>query len=264
MIASTLLARISRAARRARDLLEWHPEWWMLAISVIAWLMFAASMRVSSTPSVCSSIYPGPVSTSPRFTTEYGNWLLMTLAMMLPLVVLPLRHVAFRSFRSHRNRAMAAFMVGYLAVWTVVGAAFVPLMILIAAGESGQFALWLAVMLAIAWQFAPAKTRAARRCHRTEALSASGYRAYFDCLTFGVRTGSNCAMSCWALMFVSALAMHNLLAMICIQAIMINDRYELPWASGALNSLRSALRGASQFAMAGVTALPASRKPFHL
>jgi predicted metal-binding membrane protein len=239
MASGTATALVPHRAWRFRELLAWHPEWWMLAISAGAWLVIVLSMSDSFVPEICSLASFGPIGNSiarlrirpvsAELSSEYIGWLLMTAAMMLPLTVLPVRHVAFRSFSSRRNRAVAIFLIGYLIVWAFAGAALVP--VLIAArtldGSGGRFTLAFGLVLAAAWQWTPLKLRASRRCHRTVALSPIGWRADVDCVRFGVGTGSNCAFSCWALMLTPVLASHSLLAMICFQAVALHERYEL-------------------------------------
>jgi predicted metal-binding membrane protein len=239
MAAGTAPSQVTRLFRGLGEWAAWHPEWWVLAISAGAWLIMALSATGSFVPRICYSPSFGPIESSfvrlrvwplsSQLAPEYVGWLLMTIAMMLPLTVFPVRHVAFRSFSWRRNRAVASFLIGYLLVWALVGAALVPVLIAARAleGSGGRFALTVGLMLAAVWQLTPSQLRASRRCHRTIALSAAGWRADADCVRFGVGTGGNCAFSCWALMLTPALASHSLLAMTCVQAVALHERYEL-------------------------------------
>ena len=49
-----------------------------------------------------------------------ASWLLMVIAMMLPLVIDPIRGVAARSLWPRRHRAVGGFLLG-LSVWLVAG-----------------------------------------------------------------------------------------------------------------------------------------------
>ena len=55
------------------------------------------------------------------------GWALMLTAMMLPLLVAPVRHVRDRSFAWRRPRAIALFVAGYGAIWMTAGALLLSL-----------------------------------------------------------------------------------------------------------------------------------------
>lgn len=213
-----------------------HPEWWMLAGSAAFWIVLAAADH-AILPRLCLSA-AGPIAASlaawraaqasSRLGWDVLGWLVMTAAMMPPLVVLPVRHVAFRSFRDRRHRAIAEFLAGYLAVWTLAGAVFIPAAIAAAAGGTRQRPVILAAgtLAAALWQVTPWKRGALRRCHRMTALAPQGWRADAACLGFGLRAGGSCLASCWALMLVPMLAAHNLAALAAVQAVMLRERYQ--------------------------------------
>jgi hypothetical protein len=226
-----------RAARRVLDFAGWHPEWWILTLSAAAWLLVALSANSSFVPEICFSGSLNPVERSlsrlsvwsirSQLGADYTSWLLMTIAVMLPVVIMPARHIAFRSFSWRRDRAMAAFLLGYISVWALAGAALVP--ILVCARQldpsGGRLAMTAALVCAATWQLTPWKLRALRGCHRMVAVSGTGWRADTDCIRFGMATGGNCAASCWLLMLTSAMGAHSLLAMLCVQMIALRERY---------------------------------------
>jgi predicted metal-binding membrane protein len=150
-------------------------------------------------------------------------------AMMLPMAAMAARHVAFRSFRERRGRALAAFLVGYASVWLAVGPLYLAAGIVarLAAGGWALAPLGAALALAAAWQSAPAKRRALRRCHRTVPLAPSGLRADLDCLRFGLAHGRACVVSCWALMLVPAAAGHQVLPMLLVALVALAERRTL-------------------------------------
>jgi predicted metal-binding membrane protein len=224
--------------RRLGNFDEWlarHPEWWLFAISAVAWLIVTLRISNSFVPLICSSTPLGPIEISiaglraSGLLSEYTGWLLMTAAMMLPLTVLQARHVAFRTFSWRRDRAIAGFVAGYLTVWAAAGTVLVPVIIVMRAldANGGRWALTFGFVLASAWQLTPLKLAALRKCHRTVALPPAGWRADIACARFGMVMGGNCVLSCWALMATPVLASHSLLAMTCTQAIAVNERYEL-------------------------------------
>ena len=75
-----------------------RPEWWSLALCAAAWLLMVR-----------------------RHWHGISGWMLMTFAMMLPMVVDSIRATAERSLWRRRHRAIAAFLIGYLSLWIVIG-----------------------------------------------------------------------------------------------------------------------------------------------
>jgi predicted metal-binding membrane protein len=153
--------------------------------------------------------------------SRLANWMLMTVAMMLPLVVPQVRFVADRSLWRRRHRAIAGFLIGYLAIWFLVGIAvsFVePTPVLAAA----------AFAVAGTWQLTRYKRVAMASCHRPMPLAPRGWRADRDCIRYGWMVGTYCVASCWALMFACAMAGHHLVAMVGVTAVMYAERYTRP------------------------------------
>jgi hypothetical protein len=154
-----------------------------------------------------------------------GHWLLMTL-VMAPVLSLPLiRFVAARSFAGRRALAVMEFLCGLWAVWILVGFALAPLVMLVTVLLPGHgLAAPLAFGFAALWQITPIKRSALQRCHRTVALSASGWRADRDCVAFGLLTAPQCVASCWLMMFACALAAHSIPASVVVFAIAMHER----------------------------------------
>jgi predicted metal-binding membrane protein len=205
---------------------EWlarHPEWWPLAISLAAWLSLAPDGQHEMTP-LCAGASP---LLSP-FVDAFSRWILMTVGMMPPLVVLSVRHVGFRSFRNRRHIAIAEFLAGYLAVWIAAGALLLFLLFAadILAGTERRLVAVLAYGAAIVWQLTPFKRQALWRCHRTVPLAIDRWRTDLSCLRFGASTGVACLSSCWLLMALPVLTAHGMLTMVCLQAAMIHERYQ--------------------------------------
>jgi predicted metal-binding membrane protein len=229
---------------RASDLLdrrpcrrEWlvdHPEWLLLPLSAVAWLCvlvprWTGGMRLCLDPAVGVFGGAGDRLHAAWRTGALGlmllGWVVMTVAMMLPLVGPMLRQVAARSFAARQWRAVAEFVTGYLTIWTLLGALLVAI---VAAGpvdlRDGWFVPASGFLIAAVWQCTAAKHIALLRCHRTMPLSPWGWRADRDCLRFGLAHGKDCAVSCWAMMLACMLASHGLLAMACAQAIVLHER----------------------------------------
>jgi predicted metal-binding membrane protein len=137
----------------------------------------------------------------------------MVAAMMFPVVLGPVRIAAARSLWSRRHRAVAGFLTGYVALWTIVGVPVAGLAILARGRLSPVAAAAAGFAIAVAWQLTSAKRRALSSCHRTIPLAPDGWRADAGCVRFGWIVGGQCVLSCWALMLACVLSAHSLAAM---------------------------------------------------
>lgn len=194
---------LASPAGRLRPLtrLAWrHPEWWALALSAGAW---ALMLRPHA------HHIDGPLT----------HWLLMTIGMMLPMVVMPMRAAAERSLWSRRHRAITGFLVGYLACWLAIGVATSMVSV------RHELAGGIAFAVAGAWQLTRRKRMALTGCHRVMPLAPRGWRADRDCVLFGAHIGTRCVISCWALMLACFFSGHALLAMAGITAVCLIERY---------------------------------------
>lgn len=187
------------AGSLARPRIAWrHPEWWALAISAAAWLAI---------------LQPHAHHRLGAFTM----WTLMTLAMMLPAVVHPMRTAAERSLWRRRQRAIAGFLVGYLACWLLMGIVVMHIDV--------RFGAAIAFALAGAWQLTRQKRIALTACHRTMPLAPRGWRADRDCMRYGWSIGTRCVASCGLMMIACALSGHALVATAFVTAILWIERY---------------------------------------
>jgi len=242
------LSAIPRIA--ARDLIgawrERHPEWWMLTASLGAWGLLAAAPWGGVLP-LCTGGHFGFANSRPG---SYGTQLLaagaMTIAMMPPLVILSVRHAAFRSYRDRRNQAIAGFLAGYLGLWIALAAVFLGVLALlpVAGGGDTVSVMLIAYAAALVWQLTPWKRIALWRCHRTMSLAAEGWEVVADCFRFGTAIGASCVASCWLLMVLPMLGAHSLASMACLQAAMLHERYQrqaLPRMGGSILLLCASL-----------------------
>jgi Predicted metal-binding integral membrane protein (DUF2182) len=143
---------------------------------------------------------------------EFLNWCLMVVAMMVPLMLSPMRWLAFQSFRQRRHRAISLFLAGFLVPWMAVG---VGVAWLLTSDWGRNFYLAPAVFVVAAlWVLLPVRTRALAYCHLTMPLAPSGWKADRDCLRFGATIGGSCVGTCGLLMLACGLTGHNLIAML--------------------------------------------------
>jgi predicted metal-binding membrane protein len=210
----------------------------LLAISAVAWLLLVIRPGGMALPAHCLTAMPGGMSSTtlgellainPPATLAVG-WVLMLAAMMVPLLIPPVRHIRDRSFVQRRPRAIALFTTGYVAIWMAAGAMLIGLALAIQLAVSGPLAaLALEMVIALIWQVSPLKQRCLNRCHAHPALAAFGRAADIDALRFGLTHGVWCAGSCWALMLLPLLVSRgHLAAMAAVTLWLAAERLDRP------------------------------------
>jgi len=222
-------------------------------------LVAGAALVLSSTldidadlPLICGSALAGLrflLATNPPPSLALA-WLIMLLAMMTPLIALPLAHVRASSLAARRGRAAAGFLLGYFGVWMLAG---VPLlaaafMLRLLAG-SVPAACLAALAVALVWSASPLQKAAQNRAHRLRRIGLFGLAADRDCVVFGAALGGWCLASCWAWMLVPFFvpAAHPP-AMVAVAAIVLAERLRGPgplrwYAPVVLSALCAWLRG---------------------
>lgn len=211
-----------------------HPQWWTLALSGLGWLLILSSGLSAAGPSVhhchhdCSS--DGMVAHTlavPPWISDGIHSFAMAAAMMLPLAIPSVRVVAFRSLWARRHRAIAVFLVAYLACWVCASWLMARLVAPLRSTSNDNVWMWVAIALSAAavWELTPIKRWGWRACHRTEPLPPRGWRATWGCLRFGCRQGCGCVASCGALMLAPALLGHSFVAMAAGTIACLLNRY---------------------------------------
>ncbi|HEY2637639.1 MAG TPA: DUF2182 domain-containing protein [Solirubrobacteraceae bacterium] len=186
------MTRVAATVARPRAVLRRRPTRPVEALIAVSWLALVAGEAAGE----------GSVA-GESWAALLPMWVAMTMAMMLPSALPAVRHVADHSLRRRRRQAMAEFLAVYVAVWAMAGV--ILLAALAALPGPGRAALPVALLLAAAWQVAPAKRWALRRCHRTAPLAPSGRRATATVGRFAALNATGCVASCWALMAVTVL-----------------------------------------------------------
>ncbi len=143
-----------------------------------------------------------------------GRWLVMVTAMMLPPALPAIRHVALTSRWRRRHGNSALFAFGFLAVWTIVGAAAWPVTLL---GGPSRWSVSAACLVAAAWEMTPAKKRYLRQCRSADVVAPDGLRATWGSIRFGVRRGLDSVGAGWAIMLPMVVAGHG---RICLMAVL--------------------------------------------
>jgi predicted metal-binding membrane protein len=204
-----------------------HPEWWTLGLSLLAWLLIIIPSDRAVAGVELTHHHHGAPGTPLSWIGEMFWWIVMVIAMMLPLIVDSTRVTAARSLWARRNRAICVYLFGYLAAWILAG------VVVSAAIFSIRMQPWFrpaiatlaALGLAAVWQLTAFKRRVLRSCHRTIPMAPSGWRANLDCLRYGWMIGGNCLLSCGALMVACSLSGHNFAAMAGAGSISAAERY---------------------------------------
>lgn len=186
--------------------------------------MHNASAGISLTMALAHNP-PGPLALS---------WLVMTVAMMLPLMSAPLRHVRDRSLRKRRARGIALFLAGYFMIWLIAGFALSALAWVINTLSADSPALLVLVVVFLAlYEVSPLKQACLNRGHSHRELAAFGPAAELDALRFGWTHGAWCGGSCWGLMLLPLLFNSgHLTAMVLVTLWLIAERLERPVAPG--------------------------------
>ena len=193
------------------------------ASTVDALLCAPADMRTGS---------PLPLLAFASPASLVAGWGLMVLAMMPPLIALPLLHVRTQSLARRQRHAMLLFAAGYGSVWLAAGMLLQPLAWSLPslAPAAPWVGVAVAALLALVWQKSPAKQACLNGCHRQPALAAFGVAAELDALGFGVGHALWCVAACGPLMLLaeSVQARGLWLAMPAAALFVLAERFEPP------------------------------------
>ena len=150
---------------------------------------------------------------APTFLLSVGLWVVMVTAMMLPTVLPTARSISLNGKWKRRQRGPALFAIGYLAVWSAVGALLLSAVWLavwlVGPKATGPLAISVALAIAAAWESTRWKRLCLRACHRLRSLPPDGWRADRASVREGIRNGVWCTGSCGPMMVTMALAPHS-------------------------------------------------------
>jgi predicted metal-binding membrane protein len=158
-------------------------------------------------------------------------WIVMMAAMMLPAVV-PVATPYARTASGHRSTVLAAFAIGYLGVWALVGVlafavATVATSFAMGSQANGRIVAVAVFLVVGLYQLSLIKRASLSLCrtplpHRASSPSNG--------LVAGARDGIVCVGSSWALMLVMfPVGFMNLPLMLALAAIVFAERY---WSHG--------------------------------
>lgn len=196
------LGSIGKPLQRLRRSSGLHPEWWMLPIAAAAWAHLA-------TPSDAHAGHGGHAAIDLRPLA------VMVLAMMLPVAAIHLRRLARAAPDRCGNRAAAAFVAGYLAVWIAA-----MLAIGIAWKHAAPLAVWMpqaTIVVAVVWALVRYWRR--RRHDPSPSVAPHPWPTYLGRIRSGGIAGCACVRDCWALMAVCVAFAHLLPVMAVVSLV---------------------------------------------
>lgn len=222
--------------------LTWlHSPWpWLATASLAGWAALLAAPTQAALPAFCGSIADLLATLGWRGLSQalvldpwglWQSWLVMLLAMMPLLLVGPMFTLWQRSLPRRRPLALLAFLLGYVAAWSVAGVvltlASVGLKML--AGDRLWLATALALLVALLWQATPLKQRSLNRCHASPRIATFGWQMARDCLGYGMTKGGWCILACWPAMLLPMLVQQgHLLVMLLCMLWLVHERQRMP------------------------------------
>ena len=223
-----------------------HPELSVLTVSVAAWsavTVLHLMMPVHGGAQHCSAVPHaaahhhgvsglGAVADRcaamgpdmPEFPASLGMWVVMAAAMMLPTTLPTVRSISMNGRWNRRHRSQALFVLGYLAVWSVFGAAALAVVWSVGVKTVGVPVVSGLLAGGAAWELTRRKRFFLRACHRVRALPAAGRRADRACVDEGLRNGLRCVGACGPMMLPMALTPHALWLMVVLFGVAAGEK----------------------------------------
>jgi predicted metal-binding membrane protein len=220
---------LTKARRFVLGLVARRPEWGLYAVAACAWLSVGVPPLVGDAASAHAHRHGHHHVAAAEHGTwlaDWAHWTLMVLAMMLPIVAPHARRIALRSLWRRRQRALAGFVLGYLALWLGLGAVLTGV---VAALDRPRAWPVVPVLLlgAAAWQISRPRRRVLRRCGSLPPGATVGWRADRDSTALGVRFGLRCAFVCGPAMVAMAVSGSAIL-MAGVLALFLSERARGP------------------------------------
>ena len=201
-----------------------------LVLSLAGWLALPLAMHGLMLPAICTSAWSAAQGLDSAFTVNapgqlVAAWTAMLLAMLPPMVAVPIMRLWDNALRRNRRLLVTVFVVGYGAIWLVAG-----LLALVLSGLVAQTAspAVIGAALTALWHCSPARQRVLNACHRRPLIRVFGREAVADALRHGLRSGSLCVAACLPLMLLSARAGAAHLAAMALAGLWLAVERQLP------------------------------------
>jgi predicted metal-binding membrane protein len=215
---------VAHAQRHLAVRMRWRPEWQVGAVAALAWLALLAGPGMR--------IHQGTSHTAVGVIGGLSGWVLMVVAMMVPVTLPAVRYVGLNSVRRRRRRAMALYTAVYVGAWALLGLTVLGVdhLLRVHLGLGDRVLLASALIAAAGWQLTRAKRRALFACGRTVPLPPLGRRADAACARFAMVHALRCIRSCWALMLVMVAVGHSSVAwMLALTALVVAEELTVRW-----------------------------------
>ena len=229
---------------RAQALLSFTRAPWpiLFALAGLGLILSVRNVGSATLPAICGSAAPWlQVASGWRDALQFvfvfnppalllADWALMLLAMMPPLLAMPLMHVYWSSLPRRRVRALACFVGAYGSVWLAAGPILIALAVLLRL-VAGSMALAFvgALLIALVWSACPWQRDALNRGHRMGRIGLFGWAADRECLTLGFTHAFWCVASCWSWMLLPLESgSWHVAAMAAAGGGMLSDRLSIP------------------------------------
>jgi hypothetical protein len=225
--------------------LRLRPSVWLDAVSAVCWLGLALGWTAAR---------PGGHHAAADLGSTWsalGRWMLMVGAMMLPVVAPTAQAIGLRGLRHRRHQSVAAFSVGYLAVWSLVGSALI--LVIRFSGAAGAGPVVLCLLAAAAWHCAAPRRAAVRQCRRLPTLALTGARAHVDRLAAGALAGGTSIWTCGLAMTAMCFA-HGPALVVGVAGLLLAENRPGP---NPEERIGSAMQAAWLVMLAGLIALAA-------
>lgn len=210
-----------------------------LAVVVVAAVAWFFTVRMADS---MSKMVNGLGQVGRRMPNEMGigrflwMWTVMMIAMMAPAVIpAALGHRLVLRHRGERAVSSAAFVAGFLAVWSAIGAAYLlPFLWFRSLAAESSESWWLPVaagailVFAGGYQFSRRKAHCQGSCCTpvTLALDHDAGTGLTSAFRTGVDHGIHCLGCCWALMAVLlAVGLMNVLWMIGLSVLFLVEKH---------------------------------------
>jgi predicted metal-binding membrane protein len=222
--------------------------WRREQLSLLSLLLALSAASWAATERLMGGMDAGPGMDVGGLGFYVVAWVVMMAAMMFPSIA-PMVLTYDRLRAAHRDRglgapadATAAFVCGYLVVWSAAGVAAYALFDLgrslpgdaLAWDRAGRFMAGGVVVAAAVYQLTPLKDACLTRCRGPLMFVLEHWRhGRFGALRMGVVHGAWCVGCCWALMAsLFALGVMSLGWMLLV-AVLIAIEKLLPWKRAA-------------------------------